>query len=102
MEVKEMDLKEYCCLNRNRFAIDPESDSEWYFGNRQVSEDLLDRITNDFLVRGVPKCGILGRFGYGKTHTLNHLKYLFQKQPQTGSLHDLFLEAEVFFYQAFY
>jgi hypothetical protein len=83
MEVKEMDLKNYCCLNRNRFVIDPESDAEWYFGNQQVNNELLTRIRNDFLVRGVPKCGILGRFGYGKTHTLFHLKYLFESEQDT-------------------
>ena len=77
-----MDLKDYCCLNRNRFVIDPELDAEWYFGNRQVNDELLMRIRNDFLVRGVPKCGILGRFGYGKTHTLYHLKYLFKSEPE--------------------
>lgn len=73
-----MDLKNYCSLTRNRFEIDPERDAEWYFGNRKVNEELIKRIRNDFLVRGVPKCGILGRFGFGKTHTLCHLKYLFQ------------------------
>lgn len=83
MEIREMDLKDYCCLNRNRFEIDPEKDAAWYFGNRQVSQELLSRIKNDFLVRGVPKCGILGRFGFGKTHTLYHLKYVFEKDNKT-------------------
>lgn len=77
-----MDLKDYCCLNRNRFGIDPETDAEWYFGNQQVNEELLSRIKNDFLVRGVPKCGILGRFGFGKTHTLHHIKYLFINEEE--------------------
>jgi len=81
MDIKEMDLKDYCCLNRYRFIIDPESDAEWYFGNEEVNNELLTRINNDFLIRGVPKCGILGRFGYGKTHTLCHLKFLFTKNP---------------------
>jgi len=83
MEIREMDLKEYCCLNRNRFEIDPEEDAAWYFGNRQVSQELLSRIRSDFLVRGVPKCGILGRFGFGKTHTLFHLKYLLEQDCKT-------------------
>jgi len=83
MEIREMDLKDYCCLNRNRFEIDPEQDAAWYFGNRQVSQELLSRVKSDFLVRGVPKCGIFGRFGFGKTHTLYHLKYLFDKDSKT-------------------
>lgn len=83
MDIKEMDLKEYCCLNRPRFEIDPEKDAEWYFGNSKVSEDLFRRVNNDFLVRGIPKCGILGRFGFGKTHTLYHLKYLFDKDRKS-------------------
>ena len=82
MEIKEMELKDYCCLNRPRFRVDPESDAEWFFGNKQVSEELLSRIRNDFDVRGIPKCGLIGRFGAGKTHTLYHIKYLFDKEPE--------------------
>jgi len=81
MEIKEMELKDYCCLNRPRFRVDPESDAEWFFGNKQVNDELLSRIRNDFDVRGVPKCGLIGRFGAGKTHTLYHIKHLFDKDP---------------------
>lgn len=81
MEIKEMELKDYCCLNRPRFRVDPESDAEWFFGNKQVSEELLARIRSDFDVRGIPKCGLIGRFGAGKTHILYHIKYLFDKDP---------------------
>ena len=82
MEVKDMELKDYCCLNRPRFRVDPESDAEWFFGNKQVGEELLSRIGNDFDIAGVPKCGLIGRFGDGKTHTLYHIKYLFEKEPE--------------------
>jgi len=82
MEIKEMELKDYCCLNRPRFRVDPESDAKWFFGNKQVNEELLDRIRSDFDVRGIPKCGLIGRFGDGKTHTLYHIKYLFDKEPK--------------------
>ena len=82
MAVADMDFSEYCALNRPRFRIDPEEDSEWFFGNQQVNGDLLQRIRNDFDIRGVPKFGIVGRFGAGKTHTLYHFKYLFDRQPQ--------------------
>lgn len=82
MEIKEMELKDYCCLNRPRFRVDPESDAEWFFGNKQVSEELLSRIRSDFDVRGIPKCGLIGRFGDGKTHTLYHIKYLFDREPE--------------------
>ncbi len=82
MEIKEMELKDYCCLNRPRFRVDPESDAEWFFGNKQVSEELLSRIRSDFDVRGIPKCGLIGRFGDGKTHTLYHIKYLFDKESE--------------------
>jgi len=77
MGPKNMDLQEYCGLNRPRFRLEPEGDAEWYFGNEEVSDELLTRIRSDFLIRGVPKCGVVGRFGQGKTHTLFHLKYLF-------------------------
>lgn len=83
MEIKEMELKDYCCLNRPRFRVDPEADAEWFFGNQQVNEELLSRIRSDFDVRGVPKCGLIGRFGDGKTHTLYHIKYLFDKEPES-------------------
>jgi len=78
MEIRNMDLQEYCGLNRPRFRLEPESDAVWYFGNQEVCEKLLNRITSDFLIRGVPKCGVVGRFGLGKTHTLYHIKYLFE------------------------
>ena len=81
MQVREMDLKDYCCLNRPRLRVDPEADASWFFGNRQVEGDLLFRIRLDFNIRGVPKCGIVGRFGYGKTHSLYHIKHIFETKP---------------------
>ena len=74
-----MDLKDYCCLNRPRLRIDPEHDASWFFGNKSVEGRLLSRIHNDFNIRGVPKCGIVGRFGYGKTHSLYHIKHIFER-----------------------
>jgi len=82
MDIKNMELKDYCCLNRPRFRVDPEADAGWFFGNKQVSDELLARIRSDFDIRGVPKCGVIGRFGDGKTHTLYHIKYLFEKKPE--------------------
>lgn len=81
MQVREMDLKDYCCLNRPRLRIDPEYDASWFFGNKSVEGKLLTRIRNDFNIRGVPKCGIVGRFGYGKTHSLYHIKHIFESNP---------------------
>jgi hypothetical protein len=81
MNTKEMDLQQYCGLNRPRFRFDPEADAAWYFGNREVSKELVRRVRDDFIIRGVPKCGVVGRFGAGKTHTLFHLKYLFETDP---------------------
>lgn len=81
MDFQQMELRDYCCLNRPRFRVDPETDAGWYFGNKQVSEELLSRIRSDFDIRGIPKCGIIGRFGDGKTHSLYHIKYLFEGEP---------------------
>lgn len=83
MEIASMDLREYCGLNRPRFRFDPEGDAAWYFGNREVSEELVRRVADDFIIRGVPKCGVVGRFGAGKTHTLYHLKYLFETESES-------------------
>jgi hypothetical protein len=82
MDIKDMELKDYCCLNRPRFRVDPEADANWFFGNKQVSDELLARIRSDFDIRGVPKCGVIGRFGDGKTHTLYHIKHLFDEEPE--------------------
>lgn len=82
METKDMGLKEYCCLNRPRFRVEPETDAEWFFGDSRVSDELLTRVTSDFDIRGVPKCLLFGRFGCGKTHTLHHMKYLFDSEPE--------------------
>jgi hypothetical protein len=81
VDIKDMDLQEYCGLNRPRFRFDPESDAAWYFGNQEVSAELRGRVSSDFVVRGVPKCGVIGRFGQGKTHTLFHLKHLLETDP---------------------
>jgi len=83
MDIGSMDLREYCGLNRPRFRFDPETDAEWYFGNREVNDELVRRVSSDFVIRGVPKCGVVGRFGSGKTHTLFHLKYLFETNPES-------------------
>lgn len=82
MEVKNMEFYEYCCLNRILLKVDEERDAQWFFGNREVEQRLLQRIESDFNTRGVPKCGVLGRWGIGKTHTLNHLKLLFEDNPK--------------------
>jgi len=82
MQVREMDLRQYCGLNRPRFAVDPEADAEFFFGNQQVQELLLNRVRRDFDVRGAPKCGVWGRYGAGKTHALYHLKYVFSSETE--------------------
>lgn len=82
MNIRDMDLRQYCGLNRPRFAVDPEEDAEFFFGNQQVQDQLLARIRSDFNVRGVPKCGVWGRFGAGKTHTLYHVKYVFNTRAE--------------------
>lgn len=84
MQLREMDLRQYCGLNRPRFAVDPEADAEFFFGNLQVQKQLFSRVQRDFNVRGAPKCGVVGRFGAGKTHTLYHLKYVFNTRPDFG------------------
>lgn len=76
-----MDLQQYCALrNRTRFYVDPIQDAHWFFGNREVEQALIARIEADLDVRGVPKCGIGGRFGIGKTHTLNHVRWLVESE----------------------
>lgn len=81
MDLAAMDLKDYCALNRPRFYIDPKEDAGWMFGNQKVQQDLLNRMRSDLDVRGVPKCAVLGRFGVGKTHTLNHIGWLVEQNP---------------------
>jgi hypothetical protein len=58
--------------------VDPREDAAWYFGNSTVQDSIVERIKSDVDVRGVPKLGVLGRFGSGKTHTLFHLEHWFQ------------------------
>jgi len=82
MQIHDMDLRHYCGLNRPRFAVDPEEDAEFFFGNQEVQVGLLSRIRRDFNVRGVPKCGVVGRFGAGKTHTLFHVKHKFNTESE--------------------
>lgn len=81
MKISQMDHMEYCGLNRPRFWIDPVEDAQCYFGNQEVAHDLQKRIDNDIVVRGVPKCGVCGRYGGGKTHTLHFIKYQVDNLP---------------------
>ena len=82
MQVREMSFQQYCCLKRPRFKIDPEEDAQWYFGNLRVQDSIMERLRTDVDVRGVPKFGMVGRFGIGKTHNLFHLKHMFE-QPES-------------------
>lgn len=87
MEIQKMNLRDYSCLNRPRFMIDPQQDAEWYFGNSSVQDSIIARLKTDIDVRGVPKFGFIGRFGSGKTHTLYHLNCLFESSdPYYASL----------------
>lgn len=87
MEVKNMEYYEYCCLNRPLLRVNEISeDAYWFFGNKDPEKRLLDRVNSDLNIRGVPKCGVLGRWGIGKTHTLYHLKYLFENDPNEYKL----------------
>lgn len=80
MNLAEMDLRQYCALNRARFYVDPVEDAGWLFGNAEVQADLVGRMRSDIDVRGVPKCGVVGRYGIGKTHALNHVKWLLDQK----------------------
>ena len=92
MEVKDMSFQEYCCLKRPRFVIDPEEDAEWYFGNSKVQDSILDRLRTDVDVRGVPKFGMIGRFGSGKTHNLFHLRHIFQSEDSLYRFRTFYLK----------
>jgi len=92
MNLNDMDLQQYCALNRARFYVDPFADAEWFFGNREVEADVLRRIQGDLDVRGVPKLGVVGRFGIGKTHTLNHIKWLVETEPSTYPLRPFLMD----------
>ncbi|MBA7695576.1 hypothetical protein ES703_104206 [subsurface metagenome] len=81
MEIKNMEFYEYCCLNRQLLRVDERDDAHWFFGNKDPEIRLLNRINSDLNTKGVPKCGVIGRWGIGKTHTLNHLRTLFQSDP---------------------
>lgn len=78
MNIRDMSLQEYCGLSRPRFVVDPRQDAAWYFGNAAVQDSIVERIRSDVDVRGVPKFGVVGRFGSGKTHTLFHLEHWFE------------------------
>src|SRR5436309_5482789 len=92
MDFKQADLRDYCGLNRSRFYVDPEQDAQWFFGNLEVERELLRRMESDLDVRGVPKCGVVGRFGIGKTHTLNHVKWLVGKNAEQYPLNPFRLD----------
>jgi hypothetical protein len=81
MDIKDLDFQQYCCLRGPYMRVDEINDAQWFFGNKDVETRLLERITSDINLRGVPKCMILGRWGIGKTHCLNHLKFLFENNP---------------------
>ena len=91
MRIGEMTLQDYCGLTRPRFIVDPREDAAWYFGNQTVQDSIVERIKSDVDVRGVPKFGVLGRFGSGKTHTLFHLSHWFASGESGYSFRTFYL-----------
>lgn len=72
-----MTLKSYYHLKKPSFSINPNEDAAVYFGNRSLDTKLRERLETDFnQPRQVPKFGLHGPYGAGKTHTLAHLRHV--------------------------
>lgn len=72
-----MTLQNYYHLRKASFSISPNEDAAIYFGSRSLDTKLRERLETDFnQPRQVPKFGLYGPYGAGKTHTLAHLQYV--------------------------
>ncbi len=76
-------LQDYFHLKTDAFDIDPFRDADAYFGYQPLQDKIMQRLAADFVQqRHVPKFFIFGRYGSGKTHTLNHIRHALQKDAK--------------------
>lgn len=76
-----MTLQSYYHLRKASFSISPNEDAAIYFGSRSLDTKLRERLETDFnQPRQVPKFGLYGPYGAGKTHTLAHLRYVLSTE----------------------
>lgn len=71
-------LKSTYDLKRENFGPNPATDCAIYFGRSEVRERIVEEIRSSFSQAICPKIVVQGGWGYGKTHTLYHLKYLLE------------------------
>lgn len=76
-----MNLRTYYHLKKQSFSINPNEDAAVYFGNQFLNEKLRERLETNFnQPRQVPKFGLYGPYGAGKTHTLAHLRFVLAEE----------------------
>ena len=76
-----MNLRDYYHLKKDSFSISPWDDADVYFGNQTLDENIRKRLETNFnQPRQVPKFGIYGPFGAGKTHTLHYIAHVLKTE----------------------
>jgi hypothetical protein len=76
-----MNLRSYYHLKKDSFSINPRDDADVYFGNQTLDENIRKRLETNFNQPGqVPKFGLYGPYGAGKTHTLHHIAHVLAEE----------------------
>ncbi|MFW9889705.1 MAG: hypothetical protein ACFFER_16065 [Candidatus Thorarchaeota archaeon] len=71
-------ISERFCLRKGRrnFGINPHDDPEFFFGRKEIHQEVMDRIRKDIALFVPIKLVVNGDYGTGKTHLLRHIEYV--------------------------
>jgi Cdc6-like AAA superfamily ATPase len=64
------------------FSIQTDEDAGLFFARHEIDEDLKRRLRRAFRTSNPPKMVLYGWWGTGKTHTLRHVQYEIEHQPE--------------------
>ena len=67
---------------RDDFQIMTYSDSEYFFARTDLETDLRNKLNASFRAARPPRLVLYGDWGVGKTHTMRHIEYEIQRNPQ--------------------
>ncbi len=76
-------LGEWFCLSAGResFTINPETDRQHLFGDKQWAEDIKRHLQRSLVLNEPVRLVWVGQYGIGKTHRLFHTVHLVETEP---------------------
>src|SRR5467141_2893591 len=68
------------------FSIQTEGDRRLFFARHELGEELNGRLRRAFRTENPPKMVLYGDWGVGKTHTMRHIQYVIEEDPDYGGV----------------